>query len=158
MPAPSVNFREEQLTTFEILMQQRKFNFQQSIQNAVTANGGQMPIDSKMQLPPALERQYQVFIVHGPHAKKQIQRMRDVRSNQIGSLVNVKGIVTRISDVKPCIQVAVYACDVCGFEVYQIINTREFTPKVECPSKKCETNQTKGQLMMQIKSSKFISY
>lgn len=44
--------------------------------------------------------------------------MRDVRSNSIGGLVNVKGIVTRVSDVKPCIQVAVYACDVCGFEVY----------------------------------------
>jgi DNA replication licensing factor MCM7 len=59
-----------------------------------------------------------VFIIHGMQAKKAIQRMRDVRSNSIGSLVNVKGIVTRVSDVKPCIQVAVYACDVCGFEVY----------------------------------------
>jgi len=66
--------------------------------------------------------------------------MRDIKSQSIGSLVNVKGIVTGVSDVKPCIQVAVYACDVCGFEVYQIINTKEFTPKVECPSKKCETN------------------
>jgi DNA replication licensing factor MCM7 len=99
-----------------------------------------------------------VFIVHGQYAKKHIQRMRDVKSQQIGQLVNVKGIVTRCSDVKPCIQVAVYACDVCGFEVYQIINTKEFVPKVECPSKRCETNQTKGQLVMQIKSSKFISF
>jgi len=111
-----------------------------------------------MQLPPELERQYQVFIVYGAHAKKQIQRMRDVKATSIGSLVNVKGIVTRCSDVKPCIQVAVYACDVCGFEVYQIINTREFTPKVECPSRRCEQNQTKGMLVMQVKSSKFISY
>ena len=44
--------------------------------------------------------------------------MREIKSNQIGSLVTVKGIVTRASDVKPCIQVAVYACDSCGFEVY----------------------------------------
>ena len=84
--------------------------------------------------------------------------MRDVKATSIGSLVNVKGIVTRCSDVKPCIQVAVYACDVCGFEVYQIINTREFTPKVECPSRRCEQNQTKGMLIMQVKSSKFISF
>ena len=84
--------------------------------------------------------------------------MRDVKATSIGSLVNVKGIVTRCSDVKPCIQVAVYACDVCGFEVYQIINTREFTPKVECPSRRCEQNQTKGMLVMQVKSSKFISF
>ena len=111
-----------------------------------------------MQLPPELERQYQVFIVHGMQAKKKIQRMRDVKAHQIGSLVNVKGIVTKCSDVKPCIQVAVYACDICGFEVYQIINTKEFIPKVECPSRRCEQNQTKGQLVMQVKSSKFISY
>ena len=74
--------------------------------------------DIKLQLPPELERTYQVFIVYGQFAKKSIQRMRDVKANQIGQLVNVKGIVTRCSDVKPCIQVAVYACDVCGFEVY----------------------------------------
>jgi DNA replication licensing factor MCM7 len=59
--------------------------------------------DAKMQLPPELEREYQVFIVHGENAKKHIQRMRDVKATSIGSLVNVKGIVTRCSDVKPCI-------------------------------------------------------
>jgi DNA replication licensing factor MCM7 len=56
-----------------------------------------------MLLPPELERQFQVFIIYGEFAKKNIQRMRDVKSQQIGSLVNVKGIVTRCSDVKPCI-------------------------------------------------------
>jgi len=99
-----------------------------------------------------------VFIVQGEFGKKAIQRMRDVRSQQIGSLVNVKGIVTRCSDVKPCIQVGVYACDVCGFEVYQIINTREFNPLVECASTRCKQNQTKGNLVMQVKSSKFVSF
>jgi DNA replication licensing factor MCM7 len=44
--------------------------------------------------------------------------MREVRANSVGSLVVVKGIVTRCSDVKPCIQVADYACDACGYEVY----------------------------------------
>ena len=99
MPGPTVNFREDQLTTFDILMNQRRFNYQQTLQNAGPGATG----DQKMLLPPELERQYQVFIVHGEHAKKAIQRMRDVKSQQIGSLVNVKGIVTRCSDVKPCI-------------------------------------------------------
>ena len=67
-----------------------------------------------MLLPPELERTYQLFIVHGETAKKQTVRMRDIRSNQIGGLVTCKGIVTRVSDVRPCIQVAVYACDICG--------------------------------------------
>ena len=48
--------------------------------------------------------------------------MREIRSNQIGQLITVKGIVTRATDIKPCIQVAAYACDVCGFEVYQVVN------------------------------------
>jgi len=56
-----------------------------------------------MLLPPELERTYQVFIVNGPNAKKSISRMRDIRSNQIGALVTCRGIVTRVSDVRPCI-------------------------------------------------------
>ena len=32
-------------------------------------------------LPPELERNYQVFFIHGMNAKKTIQRMRDIRSN-----------------------------------------------------------------------------
>ena len=70
----------------------------------------------------------------------------------------MKGIVTRATDIKPCIVVAAYACDVCGFEVYQVVNGREFNPKIECPSNKCVANKTNGQLQMQIKSSKFISF
>jgi DNA replication licensing factor MCM7 len=54
--------------------------------------------------------------------------------------------------------VAVYACDACGFEVYQCINGRQFTPKVECPSQKCVKNMVKGNLILQIKQSKFVSY
>jgi hypothetical protein len=79
MPQPTVNFREDQLTTFEILMNQRKFNFQQALQANANTLYGQVQ-DAKMQLPPELERQFQVFIVHGPFAKKHIQRMRDVKS------------------------------------------------------------------------------
>lgn len=157
MPQPTVNFREDQLSTFEILMNQRRFNLQMANQATNAAAYGQVQ-ESRGMLPPELERQYQVFIVYGPNAKKHIQKMREVKAQQIGSLVNVKGIVTRCSDVKPCIQVAVYACDVCGFEVYQIVNSREFIPMVECPSRRCLQNQTKGQLVMQVKSSKFVSF
>ncbi len=70
--------------------------------------------------------------------------MRDVRAQNIGQLVSVRGIVTRASDVKPCMQVAVYACDCCGFEVYQLINSKEFNPIVQCPSDKCKTNRVNG--------------
>jgi len=48
--------------------------------------------------------------------------MRETKANLIGSLLNIKGIVVRASDVKPQMQVAVYVCDMCGFEVYQVIS------------------------------------
>lgn len=84
--------------------------------------------------------------------------MREVQSKNIGSLVTVKGIVIRASDVKPCMRVAVFACDACGFEVYQVVNAKEFNPQIECPSIKCTKNNVKGQLILQIKSSKFVPY
>jgi hypothetical protein len=62
-------------------MQQRKFNFQQTVQSGVTSMMGTAVQDKQLQLPPELERQYQVFIVYGEFAKKSIQRMRDVRAN-----------------------------------------------------------------------------
>jgi DNA replicative helicase MCM subunit Mcm2 (Cdc46/Mcm family) len=37
--------------------------------------------------------------VHGPNAKKQISKMREIKANAIGSLITVKGIVTKASDV-----------------------------------------------------------
>jgi len=157
MPAPSVNFREDQLSTFEVIMQQRRFNFQQQ-QQQFAANSGGALVDARMMLPPELERGFQVFIVPGQGGKKQLHKLREIKSNQIGELVTCKGLCVRVSDVRPCIQVAVYACDVCGSEVYQIVNTREFTPKVDCPSKRCIANNTRGQLIMQVKSSKFVSF
>jgi hypothetical protein len=67
-----VNFKEEEQTTFDIMMQHRKFNQQNAGQTNQTANSI---------LPPELERGYQVFIVYGENEKKTIQKMRELRSN-----------------------------------------------------------------------------
>lgn len=57
----------------------------------------------KIGIPPELERQYNLIIVPGgQNGKKTFQKMREIKSNMIGSLISVKGIVTRCSDVKPC--------------------------------------------------------
>lgn len=45
--------------------------------------------------------------------------VRDVRADSIGKLVNVRGIVTRATEVKPMMAVATYTCDQCGAETYQ---------------------------------------
>ena len=60
----------------------------------------------KNALPPELERQYTVIITPG-QAKVQHVKLREIKANSIGSIVCVQGIVTRCSDIKPAIQVAV---------------------------------------------------
>ena len=53
--------------------------------------------------------------------KEKPQALRDVRACHIGQIVKVRGIITRCTDVKPLMQVAVYTCEECGFEIYQVI-------------------------------------
>ncbi len=53
--------------------------------------------------------------------------IREVKASNIGQLVKISGIVTRCSDVKPLMQVAVYTCEDCGFEIYQVIVHQFYT-------------------------------
>ena len=39
-----------------------------------------------------------------------------------------------------------------------VVNTKEFNPAVQCPSTKCKKNNINGQLVLQVKSSKFVSH
>ena len=45
----------------------------------------------------------------------------EVKASCIGQLVKTSGIITRVSDVKPLMQVVVYTCEECGFEIYQVL-------------------------------------
>ena len=72
----------------------------------------------KNKLNPLLSRKFELFIIKGPNCKKSVLNIRDLRSSYIGSLVTIRAIVVRVSDVKPMIQVACYICDVCGAEIY----------------------------------------
>ena len=49
--------------------------------------------------------------------------VREVKANNIGKLVVVRGIVTRCTEVKPVVEVATYTCDQCGAESYQPVCT-----------------------------------
>ena len=124
MPQPSIEIPEEALSAFEIVMQQRRFNAQNAkqamiAQGLIRADQEQTGAkNAKLGIPPELERQYHLSITPGENSKKGFVKMREIKANAVGSLVVVKGIVTRCSDVKPCIQVAEYACDACGYEVY----------------------------------------
>ena len=75
-------------------------------------------------------------------------------------------MVTKVSDVRPIINVACYFCEVCGFEVYHTViycnkyillmkyiqvTSKTYMPLVECPGPICKQNNTKGKLIQNIR-------
>lgn len=84
--------------------------------------------------------------------------VRDIKGEHLGQLLTVSGIVTRVSDVKPLIQVNAYTCDTCGFEIFQEVNSRTFTPLQECTSSECVRNRACGRLFMSTRACKFLAF
>ncbi|KAF5194359.1 Dna replication licensing factor mcm7 [Thalictrum thalictroides] len=112
--------------------------------------------DRHQRMPPEIKRFYEVYIKAS--SKERPFTIREVKASYIGQLVRISGIVTRCSDVKPLMQVAVYTCEECGFEIYQEVTARIFMPLFECPSIRCKTNKTKGNLILQLRASKFLKF
>jgi len=84
--------------------------------------------------------------------------VRQVRGAHLGKLITVRGIVTRVSEVKPLLQVNAYTCDSCGAEIFQDVEGRKVTPLDTCISEVCEQNGSRGQLYMQTRASKFTPF
>ncbi|KAM3323676.1 DNA replication licensing factor MCM7 [Capsicum chacoense] len=112
--------------------------------------------DPKQKMPPEIKRFYEVYIKAS--SKGRPFTIREVKASYIGQLVRISGIVTRCSDVKPLMQVAVYTCEECGFEIYQEVTARVFMPLFECPSYRCKVNKAKGNLILQLRASKFLKF
>jgi DNA replication licensing factor MCM7 len=82
--------------------------------------------------------------------------VRDVKGANLGKLITVRGIVTRVSEVKPLLLVNAYTCDSCGSEIFQEITNKQFTPLVDCPNlEACKQNNRKGTLHMQTRACRF---
>ncbi|CAN1292781.1 DNA replication licensing factor MCM7 [Linum perenne] len=112
--------------------------------------------DPHQKMPPEIKRFYEVYIKAASKDKK--LSIREVKASSIGHLVKISGIVTRCSDVKPLMQVAVYTCEECGFEIYQEVTARVFMPLFKCPSNRCVTNNRNGNLILQLRASKFLKF
>jgi DNA replication licensing factor MCM7 len=83
-------------------------------------------------------------------------RVRDVRGSHLGNLITVRGIVTRVSEVKPLLLVNAYTCDSCGTEIFQDIAHRQFTPLTDCLNPAtCMRDNRKGTLHMQTRACRF---
>lgn len=81
--------------------------------------------------------------------------VRQIGSNHVGKLLTLRGIVTRVSEVRPLLQVGTYSCEACGYEVYQEVSGQTFLPPPVCPSEECIRTGNRGQLFLQSRGSKF---
>ncbi|KAI6131983.1 MCM2/3/5 family-domain-containing protein [Pisolithus croceorrhizus] len=85
--------------------------------------------------------------------------VRDVRSSHLGKLITVRGIVTRVSEVKPLLLVNAYTCDVCGSETFQQISSKTFSPITDCQNEsECKKDGIRGTLHMQTRASRFTPF
>ncbi|VDQ13930.1 unnamed protein product [Trichobilharzia regenti] len=86
--------------------------------------------------------------------------VRNVLASSIGNLIQVRGVVTRATEVKPLITTATYTCDHCGAETYQEINNPTFMPLTICGTAACKNAGSGGggRLHMQTRGSKFLKF
>ena len=66
----------------------------------------------------------------------------------------LQGIVTRVGDVKPLMEVACYTCDACGFEIYPEVTGETFMPIQRCPTAACLNNAAGANLHLQTRACK----
>lgn len=163
MPEPEKEptFKDDVL---DIIMSQRsKRNAKLREESQVTdENSAALP--PELIFPPELTRRYTLIfkpiLPSGSSNERSLKALavRNVRGEHLGHLITVRGIATRVSDVKPSVQVNAYSCDRCGCEVFQPVTTKQFSPVTECPSEECKKNNAKGQLFLSTRASKFLPF
>ncbi|KUI57565.1 DNA replication licensing factor mcm7 [Cytospora mali] len=157
MPEPNadVTFKDDVL---DVLMARRQAR-NREISEGAEAMGDPTLLQDKF--PAELTRRYTlVFKPRSSTQEKPVKALsvRQVRGDHLGTLITIRAIATRVSDVKPLVQVSAYSCDRCGCEIFQPVNSRQFGPLTMCPSADCKANQTKGQLQPSSRASKFLPF
>ncbi|KAF2109074.1 MCM2/3/5 family-domain-containing protein [Lophiotrema nucula] len=158
-PTNQLTFKDDVL---DIIMTQRSRR-NDTIQALQGGEEGAQPPPEAI-FPPALTRRYTLNfkprIPSGASSERPMKALavRNVRGEHLGNLITVRGIATRVSDVKPSVQVNAYSCDRCGCEIFQPVTTKQFSPLVECPSDECKKNNSKGQLFLSTRASKFLPF
>ncbi|KAK0731800.1 MCM2/3/5 family-domain-containing protein [Lasiosphaeris hirsuta] len=154
MPQPTnnVTFKDDVLDVLMSNRQQRNRELEQA---------AEMTLDPTLlndQFPAQLTRRYTlVFKPRAATPENPIKALsvRQVRGDHLGHLITIRGIATRVSDVKPVVQVSAYTCDRCGCEIFQPVTDKQYGPLTMCPSQDCKDNQAKGQLHPSSRASKF---
>ncbi|GKT48083.1 DNA replication licensing factor MCM7 [Colletotrichum spaethianum] len=162
MPKPSVdtNFKDDVL---DVLME-RRTRRNEALQRAATEPvDGQLPDPTAAEdkFPAELTRRYTLAFKprsETPTHPIKALAVREVKGEHLGHLITIRAIATRVSDVKPIVQVSAYTCDRCGCEIFQPVNDKSYGPLTMCPSEDCKKNQAKGQLHPSSRASKFLPF
>ncbi|KAI2463612.1 DNA replication licensing factor mcm7 [Annulohypoxylon bovei var. microspora] len=157
MPAPTngVTFKDDVL---DVIMERRQARNRDLTEAAANNNNPEL---LEATFPAQLTRRYTlVFKPRTSTTDKPVKALavRQVRGDHLGHLITVRGIATRVSDVKPIVQVGAYTCDRCGCEIFQPVNDKQYAPLTSCPSQECKENQSKGQLFQSSRASKFLPF
>ncbi|KAI0723867.1 MCM-domain-containing protein [Cerioporus squamosus] len=140
MPEPTKDISEYD-EVIDVILQQRR-------QQNERLEAGQQPF------PNHLLRRYNLYFQ--PLRSDIAMAVRDVKGAHLGSLITVRGIVTRVSEVKPLLRVNAYTCDSCGSETFQDISRKEFQPIFDCQNEEsCKKNGIRGTLHMQTRACRF---
>jgi len=107
-------------------------------------------------IPPRLKNSIDVRFK--PRSDSKTLMLREISASSVGALVQIDCLVTRVSSVKPKIEVVTYHCETCGAEVFQSVEGDRYTPLKECPSEKCKTNKVTGKLRTNIRTCAFAKY
>ncbi|KAI0854335.1 DNA replication licensing factor mcm7 [Daldinia vernicosa] len=157
MPPPTtgITFKDDVL---DVIMERRQARNRDLTEAAANTNN---PDLLESTFPAQLTRRYTlVFKPRTSTSEKPVKALavRQVRGEHLGHLITIRGIATRVSDVKPIVQVGAYTCDRCGCEIFQPVNDKQYAPLTSCPSQECKENQSKGQLFQSSRASKFLPF
>jgi DNA replication licensing factor MCM7 len=155
-PASDITFKDDVL---DVIMAQR------AKRNETVAAAAAADTDATINVstfPPELTRRYTLTFKPvtptGTDVGKKTLAVRQVRGEHLGHLITVRGITTRVSDVKPNLKIQAYSCDRCGSEMFQPVATKTYTPQELCMSAECQANNSKGQLFPSTRASKFLPF
>ena len=148
MPESTINSELSQMDAVSVIASHR--------QARMAAKGIDTKSAGPLQVPAALMRRYSVTFK--ARSKVSSVAVRQIHADAVGHMIRLRGIITRVTEVKPLLQVGTYTCEQCGYEIYQEVNSTAFMPLIECPSEECKANGVRGQLFLQSRGSRFLKF
>eukprot|EP00397_Hematodinium_sp_SG-2012_P007465 GEMP01007511.1.p1 GENE.GEMP01007511.1~~GEMP01007511.1.p1 ORF type:complete len:652 (+),score=166.07 GEMP01007511.1:75-2030(+) len=83
--------------------------------------------------------------------------LREIRGCNLGGLITLEGVVTKMTMVKPRVQIVAYHCHVCNGELFQVVEGDSYKPLSECKTPACVSNKT-SKLEQKLRGSKFTRF